>query len=34
VEPTGGTPEDFAQHQAAEVRRNTELLGYAKFVPQ
>lgn len=34
VEPTGGTPEDFAQHQAAEVQRNTELLGYAKFVPQ
>lgn len=34
VEPTGGTPEDFAKHQAAEVQRNRELLSYAKFEPQ
>ena len=34
VEPTGGTPEDFAKHQAAEVQRNAELLSYAKFEPQ
>ena len=34
VEPTGGTPEEFAKHQAAEVQRNTELLSYAKFEPQ
>jgi tripartite-type tricarboxylate transporter receptor subunit TctC len=34
IEPTQGTPGDFAKHQAAEVQRNAELLRYAKFAPQ
>jgi tripartite-type tricarboxylate transporter receptor subunit TctC len=34
VEPTAGSPADFAKHQAAEVKRNAELLDYAKFKPQ
>jgi tripartite-type tricarboxylate transporter receptor subunit TctC len=34
VEPTAGTPADFARHQAAEVQQNAELLNDAGFKPQ
>ena len=34
VEPTFGTPAEFAKFQAAEVQRNADLLNSANFKPQ